>query len=127
MDGLHLIADLHQCACPPALLSDRDRLSRLCLEACREHGLSVVGTLFHAFDAGPEGQSGITGAIVLAESHLALHTWPELQSVTLDIYVCNYSGDNSDKARALLASLLQHFQPLQPQLQSVWRGQPPTA
>ena len=45
--------------------------------------------------------------MVLAESHLAIHTWPERQGLTLDVYVCNYSADNSAKARRLFDQLVE--------------------
>jgi S-adenosylmethionine decarboxylase len=70
-------------------------------------GLRPVGELFHRFDAG----GGVTGVVLLAESHLAVHTWPELGAVTIDVYVCNFSGDNSAGPRQLLASLQAAFAP----------------
>ncbi len=51
--------------------------------------------LLHQFGEG----GGVTGVVVLAESHLAIHTWPEKMSVTVDVYVCNYGSDNREKAR----------------------------
>ncbi len=64
----------------------------------------------------------MTGVVLLSESHLAIHTWPELGAVTLDVYVCNVDHDNSDKARALLQTLIDAFAPQQSQVQSVQRG-----
>ena len=55
-------------------------------------------------------RGGVTGVVLLAESHVAIHTWPELGNVTLDIYVCNFSGDNSAKAEQLMQNLLQAYQ-----------------
>jgi S-adenosylmethionine/arginine decarboxylase-like enzyme len=49
--------------------------------------------------------------VVLAESHLAIHTWPELAAVTLDLYVCNFSGDNSARARSVVDDLVRVFAP----------------
>jgi spermidine synthase len=69
-------------------------------------GLTTMDATFHTFDGG-----GFTGTVVLAESHLAIHTWPERQGLTLDVYVCNYSADNSAKARKLFEQLVEHFQP----------------
>ena len=48
---------------------------------------------------------GITGTILLAESHLAIHTWPERAGVTLDVYVCNFTADNTGKAEQLFEAL----------------------
>jgi spermidine synthase len=49
--------------------------------------------------------------VVLAESHLAVHTWPETQAVTLDLYVCNFSQDNSSAARNACRRLISAFAP----------------
>lgn len=107
----------------PALapMTDPAALSELCREAVRTSGLSGVAELMHRF--GPaDGQSGITGVVLLAESHLAVHTWPELGAVTLDVYVCNYGGDNSDKARRLLDVLVTAFAPGDVSRQHLLRG-----
>jgi S-adenosylmethionine decarboxylase proenzyme len=120
MNGLHLIADLEDCRCAPALLLDSARLDALCVDACRRHGLTVVGRLFHAFGAG----AGVTGTVVLAESHLAIHTWPEIGAVTLDVYVCNFSGDNSARAHALFDEIVAVFSPARANRQVVERGRP---
>jgi spermidine synthase/S-adenosylmethionine decarboxylase len=122
MNGLHLIADLHACRCAPALLLDTSALEAYCVDACQRHGLSVVGRLFHAFRDAAGLPAGVTGTVVLAESHLAIHTWPEVGGVTLDVYVCNFSGDNSSKARALFAEVIEHFAPDSRQCTSVERG-----
>jgi len=82
-----------------------EALRSLCLDAVLACGLQPVGELFHRFAEG----AGVTGVVLLAESHLAVHTWPELAAVTLDVYVCNYSGDNSARAQALLVRLEAAF------------------
>lgn len=110
MDGLHLTADLRGVDPALALMRDAQALSALCRDAVVQAGLSGVAELFHRFGAADE-QSGITGVVLLAESHLAIHTWPELGGVTLDVYVCNFAGDNSDKARGLLEALVGAFAP----------------
>lgn len=108
VQGLHLTADLRGVDPAFAPMTDPAALGELCREAVRTAGLSGVAELMHRF--GPtDGQSGITGVVLLAESHLAVHTWPELGAVTLDVYVCNYGGDNSDKARRLLDALVTAF------------------
>ena len=123
MNGLHLIADLHGCRCPPSFLLDAPGLEMSGVEPCLRHGLTVVGRLFHAFrDAGGE-PAGITGTVVLAESHLAVHTWPEIGSATLDVYVCNFSGDNSRQAHALFAEVIASFAPARMETKEVTRGQ----
>jgi spermidine synthase len=61
--------------------------------------------------------------VVLAESHLAIHTWPELESVTLDVYVCNYTQDNTAKARQVVQDLKELFAPEEHVLHDVPRDQ----
>lgn len=128
MQGLHLTADLSHCQCAPHWLTDAARLGQACEQAVAHAGLTTVGRLFHTFDATTHGPGGVTATLLLAESHLCVHTWPETGSVTLDVYVCNFGGDHSHKARALLARLLALFEPTHTQQHELWRGQPaPTA
>ena len=68
-------------------------LRATCRAAVAAAGLTAVGELFHRFEPGraptARAPAGITGVVLLAESHLAVHTWPELEAATLDVYVCN--------------------------------------
>ena len=118
MQGLHLTADLRQCPPGTAALTDPAALRQLCLQAVADQALQAVGELFHHFPA----PGGVTGVVLLAESHLAVHTWPELAAVTLDVYVCNLHGDHSAKAEALMAQLLAAFGAAQVERQRVLRG-----
>ncbi len=110
MEGLHLTADLRGVDAALPLMCDVDALASLCRGAVAGSGLTGVAELFHRFSP-DEPQSGITGVLLLAESHLAVHTWPELGGVTLDVYVCNYGADNSAKAEVLMAALIAAFAP----------------
>ena len=118
MNGLHLIGDLTGCRCDPQLLLDGERFRAKCLEMVAASGLTTMDATFHTFEGG-----GFTGTVVLAESHLAIHTWPERQGLTLDVYVCNYSADNSAKARKLFDQLVEHFQPGEVAKHEVDRGE----
>ena len=122
MHGLHLIADLHDCRCAPGFLLDAPGLEAFCVAACTRHGLTVVGRLFHPFRDTAGNPAGVTGTVVLAESHLAVHTWPEVGGVTLDVYVCNFSGDNSGRAQALFAEVIATFAPARTDRKEVARG-----
>jgi len=121
MNGLHLIAELHDCRCDPRLLRSVDALREICLAVCALPGLTPVGQLFHQFGSAAE-PAGATGAVILAESHLAVHTWPELNAVTLDLYVCNFSRDNSAAARTACAQLIAAFAPQHVEKREVMRG-----
>jgi spermidine synthase/S-adenosylmethionine decarboxylase len=121
MKGLHILAEFRQCRCAPALLTESAAIERLCLDTCQAAGLSVVGALLQPFGT-PECPAGATGAVILAESHLALHTWPEQNAVTLDLYVCNFSRDNRAAAEDAYARLLAAFAPERVTRRNVWRG-----
>ncbi len=116
--GLHLIGDLYECRCDSRLMLDDRYLANFCTQLVAKAGLTAVGNLFHSF--GDEG--GVTGMVVLAESHMSLHTWPEEGYVTLDVYVCNYTADNRAKAQLLFDALLQAFNPADPHLHRVDRA-----
>lgn len=122
MHGLHLTADLHDCRCDGAWLTDAHRLTDRCAELVAACGLRHVARLAHAFDASPQGPGGVTATLLLAESHLCVHTWPERSAVTLDVYVCNYGGDHSARARALMESLLTLFAPTRVEQHALERG-----
>ena len=111
MQGLHLTADLFDCACSRELLTDRGVLQELCVRLVRGCGLTVVGDDFHRFADSASDPGGVTGLVLLAESHLAVHTWPELNSVTLDVYVCNFRQDNTSRAQSLTDALVNLFLP----------------
>jgi S-adenosylmethionine decarboxylase proenzyme len=112
MDGLHIIASLYRCRGDARYLVDAERLRAFCVDAVNRSGLTVVDALFHRFPGSGGGASGgVTGCIVLAESHLAIHTWPELRSVTLDIFACNHSQDNSTRAGAVVDDIVAIFKP----------------
>ena len=118
MDGLHLTADLHACRQQGAAMTDTDALRTLCLQAVRAAGLQPVAEVFHRF---PQG-GGVTGVVLLAESHIAVHTWPELDAVTLDVYVCNYGRDNSANAQDLMDTLTLAFAPGRIERHALQRG-----
>ncbi len=104
MDGLHVLANLYRCRGEPRYLTDAAALRNRCIAAIQRAGLTVLGDLFRQFpgsDGAADPAAGVTGCVVLAESHVAIHTWPEIACVTLDAYVCNYSRDNTERARAL--------------------------
>src|SRR5512143_567121 len=94
-----------------------DALRALCLDAVRATGLTVVGDAFHQFEP-----QGVTGTVLLAESHLAIHTWPEHGFVTVDVYVCNLATDNSDKATQLFHALETALKPKRTKFHSIHRG-----
>ena len=68
-----------------------------------------MAQLVHGFESPDSPLAGYTATVLLAESHVCLHTWLEQRAATLDVYVCNFSADHSAKAQALMNHLLAVF------------------
>ena len=117
MDGIHLLGEWYGCPAHTPEFTRADALRALCLDAVRATGLTVVGDAFHQFEP-----QGVTGTVLLAESHLAIHTWPEHGFVTVDVYVCNLATDNSDKAKHLFRALEKALKPARAKFQAIHRG-----
>lgn len=79
--GIHIIADMY--GVDPALLARVERMKEIFEGAVKFAKLSKISSDYYQFR--PEGASGI---VLIAESHLSFHTWPEYGLVTLDIYTC---------------------------------------
>jgi S-adenosylmethionine decarboxylase len=80
--GQEWIVDAH--GCRPEHLADLGLMRELCDRACRELELRVLEKAWHQFP--PPG--GVTGLYLLAESHLACHTYPETGFATINLYCC---------------------------------------
>jgi spermidine synthase len=122
MQGIHLTGDLFDCNCSASLFTDLDALSSMCRQATLDAGLTIVDEKYHVFPDWQGHPGGITGAVLLAESHLAIHTWPERRGVTLDVYVCNFTCDNESKARQLFDTLMLAFRPKEQVVNRIVRG-----
>jgi len=117
--GLHLMAEWYDCSGRIQLLRVDHEVRQACVAATQAAELTVVGDHFHAM---PDG--GVLGMVLLAESHLAIRTWPATAGVALDIFVCNHRHDNRPKAHALYACLKAEFGPSGENLLQVGRSGP---
>jgi S-adenosylmethionine decarboxylase proenzyme len=117
MDGIHLLGEWYGCVADSPEMTHVQPLRALCLHAAEASGMTVVGDSFYQFEP-----AGVTGTVLLAESHLAIHTWPEHGFVTIDVYVCNYTTDNSSKAECLLRAMQDAMKPQRVKFQAIHRG-----
>lgn len=83
--GRHLICEFH--GVDEALLKDKEFLRELLVKAAVASGSTIIGDYFHKFGSG----MGVTGVVIIAESHLSIHTWPEYGYAAIDIFTC---GEN---------------------------------
>jgi S-adenosylmethionine decarboxylase proenzyme len=117
MDGIHLLGEWYGCPADAPEMTRSDALRALCLRLSESSGMTIVGERFFQFEP-----QGVTGTVLLAESHLAIHTWPEHGFVTIDVYVCNYTTDNTDKAERLFRSMQDVLKPERTKYQAIHRG-----
>jgi len=117
MEGIHLLGEWYGCPADEPLLTQASALRDMCRQAVDEAGLTIVGDSFFQFEP-----QGVTGTVLLAESHLAIHTWPESGFVTVDVYVCNYTTDNTAKAERVFATLEAALKPSHTRFQAIQRG-----
>jgi len=87
--GRHVLAEVHGCRFE--VLNDIKRVQDIMVNAALEAGAEVREVVFHKFS--PQGVSGV---VVISESHLAIHTWPELGYAAVDVFTCGEKVDPWD-------------------------------
>lgn len=97
--GTHVLADLSGIAAEK--LSSCEGLDRLLRAAAEAANARVLHSLFHGFGDG----QGVTGVVLLAESHISIHTWPECGFAAADIFMCGNA--QPELALAIIESALQ--------------------
>ncbi len=84
--GRHILCEAF--GCEPDLINDRQWVEKTMVEAALEAGAEVREVAFHQFS--PQGVSGV---VVISESHLAIHTWPEIGFAAIDVFTCGNTVD----------------------------------
>jgi len=96
--GRHLLVELYDC--DKEALNNLGFLREAMLTAAVECGAEVLGDSFHNFS--PQGVSGV---VIIAESHLSVHTWPEYGYAAVDIFTCGTTVDPEKAAAVLIKKL----------------------
>ena len=96
--GRHLLVELHDC--DKEALNDLGFLRGVMLDAAISCGAVVLGDSFHHFS--PQGVSGV---VIIAESHLSIHTWPEYGYAAVDVFTCGTSVQPEKAAEVLIEKL----------------------
>ena len=94
----HLLLELKDC--DREVLNDLGFLKGLLLAAASEAGATVLGESFHQFNP-----HGVSGVVIIAESHLFIHTWPECGYAAVDIFTCGNSVQPDKAAQKLVREL----------------------
>lgn len=105
IDGLHILGTLTLTPRFTHRKADfyRQAISRI----IAANNLTEVGHYYHNFATG-----GFTGVVALCESHVSIHTWPEEQFVTLDVFTCNYTRDNTTATQLVFDQIAKLFEPV---------------
>ena len=84
--GQHVLAEFFEC--DSNVLNNLDKVEKYMIDAALECGATIVQKCFHMFNP-----YGVSGVVIISESHLAIHTWPELGYAAVDLFTC---GDKCD-------------------------------
>ena len=98
MPGNHGLLDLY--GCNEAILKDEARLKTALVAAAQAAEATILTEHFHTFG----GAGGVTGVLLLAESHISIHTWPEYHFAAIDAFICG--GMKLEKVKEILCSEL---------------------
>ncbi|HEY1729053.1 MAG TPA: adenosylmethionine decarboxylase [Candidatus Baltobacteraceae bacterium] len=79
--GTHILCELS--GCDPNILTDVEGIQEILKAAALKANATVLTTAFHRFEP-----HGVSGVVVIAESHLSIHTWPETGYAAMDFYTC---------------------------------------
>ncbi|MEL7331837.1 MAG: polyamine aminopropyltransferase, partial [Cyanobacteria bacterium J06560_2] len=82
--GRHILVEFHGCS--TAILNDVPRIEQSMLDAAKQSGATIISSVFHHFSP-----FGVSGVVVIQESHLAIHTWPEYGYAAVDLFTCGDS------------------------------------
>ncbi len=84
--GRHLLVEFYDCN--PDIINNKELVEQYMKEAAIKAGSTIVQSVFHMFQP-----HGVSGVVVIAESHLAIHTWPEYKYASVDLYTCGTCVD----------------------------------
>ncbi len=96
--GKHLLVELNNC--DHKILNDINFIKEVMLAAANASGATVLGESFHQFS--PQGVSGV---LIIAESHLTIHTWPEHGYAGADIFTCGTRVQPEKAAEVIIARM----------------------
>ena len=100
--GLHILLTLQ--TDDPKKLVEVGQFIEFTEKILQRFQLEKVGFTKYIFD-----NQSYTVAFCLMESHICIHTWPENKNLALDIYLCNYSQDNTERVKKISEEIVQYF------------------
>lgn len=96
--GYHYLVEAS--GCDPEILADLDRIKEIMFNSAKLGKMEVKTVYFYKFSP-----SGVSGILVVSESHLSIHTWPENQYAAIDIFICGKESEPEKALDFILSSL----------------------
>ena len=109
--GTHLLVELRECN--PDIIKSLEKVRNALVSAAKEAKATIVNVSFHEFNP-----FGISGVVVIAESHLTVHTWPEYAYAAIDIFTCG----EIIKPEVAASYLIEQFECKNPSIVEMKRG-----
>lgn len=110
--GRHLLLELYEC--PSEILNDTGIIQQIMIDVAKAVHATIIDTSFHHFSP-----FGVSGVVLIAESHFTIHTWPEYGYAAVDIFTCDEEL-NHEKSKALL---IERFAAKRHQSKFILRGE----
>jgi len=112
-DGLGKQTILELYGCKKELLNDLAFIEKTILSAAKSANATIIKHFFHQFSP-----FGISGTVIIAESHVCIHTWPEHNFAAVDIFTCSEKMDN----KMICDTLIAKFEAKDSTMNTITRG-----
>ena len=110
--GRHMLLELYKC--PKDMLDNQEKIEKILVDVVNRVGATLINTTFHKFSP-----YGVSGVVVIAESHITIHTWPEHSYAAIDVFTCDEKIDYN-----LVESIVvKEFNSTKHQSQTIIRGE----
>lgn len=95
----------------PKILLDGNSCLESVKQILQQENTKCLGEFLHIFP-----NNSFSVVVVLAESHISIHTWPERHAVQLDVFLCNYINDNTQKCQSIFDKIVDYFSPIETEI-----------
>ena len=100
--GYHYVIEAS--GCDPEILTDANALKKILLEAAKVGGMDVRSTYFYKFTP-----QGVSGMVIVSESHISIHTWPEKGYAAIDVYTCDTNSKPEKTVNYILEKIKAEY------------------
>ena len=100
--GFHYVIEAS--GCDPKILTDANALKKILLEAAKVGEMDVRSTYFYRFTP-----QGVSGMVIVSESHISIHTWPEKGYAAIDVYTCDTNSKPEKTVNYILEKIKAEY------------------